>query len=550
MPKVPRLDRWFILRQRLHLLAVATGFSVVGITVPGISSAWVQQNTPRSGSPAPVLKLTSRPPDLEAPSPADDGWRPSRSPASPSAPSGPLNPATPEEKPSTDSTKERVVKKEEDWKAEEAQVEPEVPAKAVGSGLAERLESNPIPVRRPKIEAPSSDKNQRSRSLQERIEDYEDQAPAAKDAIAADEYDRPLVEASPTVETPRGTPPAATKLAIPAAALRLREGISQILQYHYRRPEDARERTPWGMLHAILPYGVDTQISTGRQRYNAVAWLGGNNPCRNMKILAVTQDGRLVAREGVGLQGHRAQMLAIFAQVGVPLNYPLTASGRRFTVEDLLRSEMAACKSGEELTFTLIGLSNYLPTDTQWRAADGQSWDFERLLREEISQPVVGAACGGTHRLMGLSYALQQRQREGLPITGQWSRAETYLGEFVEYAWQLQNRDGSFSTSWFEGRADDGDLDRKLQTTGHILEWLVFTLPAEELRDPRVTQAVSFLMNVFQNGRNQELPVGPKGHALRALALYHARMYTSVRPWMGENPPNSTRSARGTATRR
>lgn len=318
---------------------------------------------------------------------------------------------------------------------------------------------------------------------------------------------------------------------ISAAALRLKRPIEQTLQYYHQRPENSLERTPWGMLHAILPYGLDANIDAGHRRYNAIAWLAGNNACRNLKLLALTPSGRIEARTGIGLQGHQAQMLAIFAQVGVPKDYPLYVGPQRFTVADLVRSEMAACRAGEELTFTLIGLSHYMSTDATWTASDGERWDFEKLIREELQQPVVGAACGGTHRLMGLSYALAQRRREGAPITGQWERAAIYIDDFVAYAWQLQNRDGSLSTQWFEGREDNGQLDRKVQTTGHIFEWLIFNSTDDQLQDERMVRGIAFLADAMLSNRGTEWEVGPKGHALRALSLYHRRVFGSRQPW-------------------
>jgi hypothetical protein len=144
---------------------------------------------------------------------------------------------------------------------------------------------------------------------------------------------------------------------------------------------------------------------------------------------------------------------------------------------------------------------------------------------EELDQQIVGAACGGTHRLMGLSYALMMRRRYKEPITGHWARADVYLKDFVQYAWSLQNPDGSFSTDWFEGRANEPDMERKVQTSGHILEWLVFTLPAEDLDDPRVIKAVEFILSQVYDDREHDWPIGPRGHALRALALYNQRVF-------------------------
>jgi hypothetical protein len=96
---------------------------------------------------------------------------------------------------------------------------------------------------------------------------------------------------------------------------------------------------------------------------------------------------------------------------------------------------------------------------------------------------------------------------------------------YHKYAIQLQNRDGSFSTNWLKGRQDTGDTNRRIQTTGHILEWLVYSLPEQELTDPRIVRSANYLSTVLWNNRNQDLEIGPRGHALRALALYNERVF-------------------------
>jgi FKBP-type peptidyl-prolyl cis-trans isomerase FkpA len=68
------------------------------------------------------------------------------------------------------------------------------------------------------------------------------------------------------------------------------------------------------------------------------------------------------------------------------------------------------------------------------------------------------------------------------------SGAEAVEGDYVSvhYSGWLQNPDGSFSTNWFEARGNHNDPGRKLQTTGHMLEWLVYTLPDDQLQSPRM----------------------------------------------------------------
>jgi hypothetical protein len=321
-----------------------------------------------------------------------------------------------------------------------------------------------------------------------------------------------------------------SKIAVTPTATRLRVPIERTLNYYWSRPENSRERTHWGMFHAMMVYDKDTQIIDGKRRYNAVAWMAGNNPCRNDLLFEEDKQG-INVKSGIGLQGHQAQMLAVFGLIDVPAAYPLYVNRKKFTVEDVIKREMDACKSGNELSFTLIGLAHYIDSDSRWVASDGQDWDFEKLIKEELAQPIVGAACGGTHRLMGFAHALRRRRAEGKPMTGQWLRAETYINDFITYTWQLQNRDGSMSTAWFEGAEDNGKIDRKIQTTGHMVEFLLTTVSDDQLQSPQMIRAVNFLTTTLYEERGHEWSIGPKGHALRALAMYYQRVFGRQDPW-------------------
>ncbi|MDV6034880.1 MAG: hypothetical protein F9B45_33270 [Phycisphaera sp. RhM] len=336
--------------------------------------------------------------------------------------------------------------------------------------------------------------------------------------------------------------PAAEVTPTPTVA-NMRRGIERILTYFYQRPEIATGRSNWGMMHAMMVFGADTKLTVGREQYSTIAWIAGNNNCRGQRLLTHDANG-IQAKSGVGLQGHQGQFLAVLGMCNVPSDYPLYAGKVKYDVTALIESEKRACKAGEELTFTLIGLSHYLDTDSRWVAADGTRWDFERLIEEELKQPIVGSACGGTHRLMGYTHALRKRRAEGKPITGQWKRAEIFTEDFVNYAYSLQNRDGSMSTNWFDGRADNGNVDRKVQTTGHIVEWLLTVTPDDQLQDRRLVAAVAFLLRSMGSDLDHDWSIGPKGHALRSLAMYHQRVFRAGTPWIPESLADSTQSQR------
>ncbi len=306
--------------------------------------------------------------------------------------------------------------------------------------------------------------------------------------------------------------------------LRLRDRIRSCLMYYYQRPENIAQRSPWGIMHSLIAFGVDTEILAGNQRVNAIGWLCYNRPCRGMQLLHL-EDGYVTPRNGPGYQGHEGQLLSMLALSRVKSTYPMRVEGKLFTVEDLIEYEKWTCRPRTELTFKLIGLSHYLPSDATWESKWGEQWSIPRLIREELTQPINGSTCGGTHRLIGYSMAVKVRQKRGEPIDGQWLRAEKYVDAYHKYVIKLQNRDGSFSTSWLKQRDSSGEIDRRIQTTGHILEWLAFSLPEDELTDPRIVAAVNYLNNAMLSNRARQWEIGPRGHALCALALYNERVF-------------------------
>jgi hypothetical protein len=304
----------------------------------------------------------------------------------------------------------------------------------------------------------------------------------------------------------------------------LRDRIRACLAYYFYRPENTQRRSPWAVMHVIIGFGVDASLLTGDQDVNAIAWLCANGPCSGMQLLYPAA-GSVGVRMGPGYQGHSGQLLAILAQSRVKIDYPLVVQGQRLSIADLVRSEQTTCRSGTELTFKLIGLAHYLGPEAAWQTDDGQTWNVARLIREELAQPIVGAACGGTHRLMGFSYAVRKVEKSGQPVAGQWLRAKEYLDKFHQYTFKLQNADGSFSTNWFAGRGDQHDLDHRLNTTGHTLEWLVCSLPKDQLGDERLVRAVEYLTELMWRYRGRPWEIGPQGHAIHALCLYDERAF-------------------------
>ncbi|MBI3838651.1 MAG: hypothetical protein HY288_12055 [Planctomycetia bacterium] len=330
-----------------------------------------------------------------------------------------------------------------------------------------------------------------------------------------------------TVITPAAPATSFSGVELSSELQALREKVRQVLTLYYPRHQNTRDNSPWEVIHAIIAYGVDTQLfkgGPGGEKVNAVGWMCYNHPCAGDQILFVNH-GKIDARRGPGVQGHFGQFLAILAQSHVKIDYPMQVNGKKFTLADLVEHEKENCVPGEELTFKLIALMHYLDSDATWTTRDGQEWSLQRLVREELKQPIRGAACGGTHRLMGFSYAVNKRTQRGKPIIGEFQRAQAFLQDYHGYTFSLQNPDGSFSTEWFTRRGDSPDIDRRLKTSGHILEWISFSLSDQELRDPRMLKAVDYVATLLLKNSKHIWEIGPLGHGLHALSIYDTRVF-------------------------
>ena len=162
--------------------------------------------------------------------------------------------------------------------------------------------------------------------------------------------------------------------------------------------------------------------------------------------------------------------------------------------------------------------------DATWTNDKDEAWDFPRLVREELAQPINGVACGGTHRLIGLSMAVRACQREGKPVEGEYAQAAQRSSSIRSTPSDSRT---AMAASAPAGSApgDDDDIDRNVRTTGHQLEWLVYSLSDQQLRDWRTVRAVYFLTNLLYSNYDNEWDTGALSHAVHALAHYDERVF-------------------------
>jgi hypothetical protein len=301
---------------------------------------------------------------------------------------------------------------------------------------------------------------------------------------------------------------------------------------------DASTQGAWQAIHGILAFGKDLPVAHDGKVSSALDYLLGGGPMTGWVLRPGSPGVVAVVEEGSTTgQGHPDQWIGYFSQCGVaddpaglagglPLETPLVVAGRPFTLGDLFEQALHDIRPGQESSWTLMALAAYRPTDFTWKAGDGRTWTMEDVVRMEAESDIVGAACGGTHRLYGLAAAVRayRKAHDEPPPESGWALAEEVLVEYIDMARRFQQTDGSFSVNYFERPARSPDVFATLGATGHVFEVLTVILDDETLVEPWVTRAAERLVDLLEKTSDLDAECGALYHAAHGLALYRHRV--------------------------
>lgn len=355
----------------------------------------------------------------------------------------------------------------------------------------------------------------------------ENEKPAEPAKEAAKQPAAKPAEKPKSAETPQ-KPPLSQEMTA------LRDAMRRVLTQYFHQPINTGDNTPADVMAFCLAYGADGEIRYGNSAgtaMNGIGCLCWNYPCAGYQLL-LADGNQIIARVGYGFQEQPSELLAILAQATVPASYEVRVGQVRATVADLVRYEQLDCREGMVLAGKLIGMSHYVSNGDTWKNRLGETWSVERLLQEELGRSSKNDRSDATDRLMAISYALDRQKRLKKPIEGPYAAAQKHLDEYIEYALKLQNPEGPWHPLFFVARGGSNDWVGSVRATGHILEWLVFTLSDDRLQDPRTVKAATWLVNALDQYGNQwnaaqssSRETNAIGHALHALRLYDRRVF-------------------------
>ncbi len=287
----------------------------------------------------------------------------------------------------------------------------------------------------------------------------------------------------------------------------------------------------WTVFHGILGLGPTLMLKdpdTGK-KFNAVDYIAAGGEMRGLNFIPTkngldVETGRILAVS----QGHQDQFVAeVGAEWGMPADRKFVVNGLEYTFMDFVtKSKMrASVMRNQELSWTIVIVGQYLGQDISWTNEYGEKLTYEDMIRYELDASVEQAACGGTHRLFGLSWAYHLHLINGGETVGVWKEVAEKTAKYRDLAKKYQNPDGTLSTNHFRGPGTSADKSAVISTTGHMLEWLALALTDEEIKEKWVQDAAAGLSQAILDMQDVPVEGGSLYHAAHGLLMYHARAY-------------------------
>ncbi|MBI1832216.1 MAG: hypothetical protein HYR84_12295 [Planctomycetes bacterium] len=218
----------------------------------------------------------------------------------------------------------------------------------------------------------------------------------------------------------------------------------------------------------------------------------------------------------------------------MPRTRKFKVAGRDYTFDDFIRHSTmhASVNQEQELSWAIVIVAQYFGTHHKWTNSFGEELTCDDLARYELNASIDEAACGGTHRLFGLTWAYHLHRNKGGTNDGVWRDVEKKIADYKRLAKKHQNPDGSLSTEYFRGPGRDPNIELRISTTGHMVEWLALAMTDAELRAPWMQSAVSALSKKILDMGNDSIDGGALYHAAHGLHIYHERVFGKPAPFL------------------
>lgn len=308
----------------------------------------------------------------------------------------------------------------------------------------------------------------------------------------------------------------------------LESRIDKVIEKAHARPLRSDANTPWVVMHAVVAFEDDLEVFDVESggKLNAIDYLTHHAKFEDKMIYQDVMGVPTLNTRGKGdksflVQDHVDQFLFAYADAGVKLDREIVSrTGRKFTVQDKLNFAKKGFRENQELGWTLVAVSTYVPFDEEWKADTGKKYRVKDIMRLAIQRDPRRETEGGPHHLYGVAYALGKYLDQGGELVGVWKDAKKYLDKYVAITKEYQQKDGAFSAAVFFRAARPRTPRQLISSTGHALEWMSVALSPNDLRQDWVLKAVDRLVVDMEKFPTEVFSDGGLYHAAHALRRF------------------------------
>jgi hypothetical protein len=313
--------------------------------------------------------------------------------------------------------------------------------------------------------------------------------------------------------------------------------IDDALDYTYdNRRLDLKDQAAWQMIHGVLAFKRAFQVRNGDHDVSALDHVLNGGKMKGWNLVRGELLDEATGRYGVRAlleegtksgQGHTDQWLGYLCDCGMPLDEMVMCEGKKHTLDDYITQAErdVHMNPAKEYTWTLMALSAYRKPGYTWKAGDGSDWSIEKLVEIELEYDLDSSACGGSHRMFGLTMARDRHVAAGGKLEGIWEKCDTKIKNSIARAKELQNPDGSLSSNYFARPGMSADLAQAMGAAGHVMEFLAASMTKEELKEEWARRAVASVCSVFRKTKPVDVECGALFHAAHGLRLYRFKVY-------------------------
>lgn len=223
---------------------------------------------------------------------------------------------------------------------------------------------------------------------------------------------------------------------------------------------------------------------------------------------------------------HHDQYLKVMGELGLSTDREITfTDNSKAKLADVVKASLYEFDLDQEIEFTAVAYSRWLPPSTSWKNRRGVKTDFDELCQKLLGKPLGKSSCLGIHNLYALANIYRVNQLYKI-VSDKTSKAiETRLSEVSGLLSINQRQNGLWNQDWatisFSNKMATQSALEEITATGHHLEWISI-VPAHLRPDISVVlRAANALAHIViaLDDASVSGAYAPCSHAVRSLLM-------------------------------